>query len=389
MDSITRTDLLSLINSKLQPRVSLFLPTHRGGSEQDVILWRRLLDQAQGRLAEEGLRDSEAREILRPARALQEEPAFWKEQSDGLAAFLAPQMMQTYRQAMSFRPLVMVGRSFHVRPLLPLLAENGRFYILALSRNAVRLLEATRETVSAVPLRDMPENLEEALRSHDVDEPLSYHTRHPGDGSSVAVYHGQGVGIDDRKTDLMNYFHQIDHGLHRILAGQEAPMVLAGVEYLLPIYREASHYPHLLPESLTGSPDRLSDSELHTRALPLVLPHFEEPRQKALALYRELAGTGLTSADLAVIVAAAHEGKVETLFAYPGPPLWGHCDPATGRVDMCLGAKKEAEDLVNLAAIDTLRHGQTVFGLEPGMMPEARPMAAIFCLPLHKRGKRP
>jgi hypothetical protein len=30
--------------------------------------------------------------------------------------------------------------------------------------------------------------------------------------------------------------------------------VLAGVEYLLPIYREANTYPHLLAEGIHGNP---------------------------------------------------------------------------------------------------------------------------------------
>jgi hypothetical protein len=41
---------------------------------------------------------------------------------------------------------------FHLKPLLPLLTGDGRFYILALSQNQVRLLQGTRYSVRGLYL---------------------------------------------------------------------------------------------------------------------------------------------------------------------------------------------------------------------------------------------
>jgi hypothetical protein len=45
-------------------------------------------------------------------------------------------------------------------------------------------------------------------------------------------------------------------GLGRVLAGDTAPLVLAGVGYLHTIYRDASSYPHLLDTDILGNPLR-------------------------------------------------------------------------------------------------------------------------------------
>jgi len=44
---------------------------------------------------------------------------------------------------------------------------------------------------------------------------------------------------------------------------KKAPLVLAGVEYLFPIYQEANTYPDLVEEGITGNPENLKPEELH------------------------------------------------------------------------------------------------------------------------------
>ncbi|HHP7235758.1 MAG TPA: hypothetical protein ACFCUC_14095 [Desulfobacterales bacterium] len=38
----------------------------------------------------------------------------------------------------------------------------------------------------------------------------------------------------------------------------------------------------------------------------------------------------------------------------------------------------DSEDLLNLAALDTLRNGGTVYALEPDQLPESGPLAALL-----------
>lgn len=389
MDLFTRADLKTLLMAHAAPCVSLYMPAHRGGAEADPIRWRKHLAEAEERLVAAGWRVAEVQELLAPGRRLLDDGMFWKHQCDGLACFLAPQFVRLYRLPLALTDFVAVGDRFHVAPLLPLLSGDGRFFVLALSQNAVRLLQGTRADVHEVDLKGVPQNLAEALLTHDRDEPLTFHTRPTSGGDWGAIFGGHGVGIDDAKDDLLRYFQKIDRGLHAVLREERAPLVLAAVDYLQSLYRQANTYPHLVEASIDGNPDRLSHQELHDRAWPLVQSRFAEAQERASAQYRQLAGTEHGSGHLETVVAAAHAGRVETLFVARGRQVWGLFDPAAGRVERHAQAVFGDVDLLDLAAAHTLGHGRTVYAVEPQQVPSGTDVAAIFHLPLPKHGKRP
>jgi hypothetical protein len=269
MDVMTRESLEPLLEPRRGPRVSLYMPTHRAGNaegEQDPILARNLLRSARHILSASGRKSAEVEELLDPVERLFERDSFWGGQSDGLACFASPEGVRYSRLPFAFSPKVTAGPHFNLLPLLPLIGEDERFYVLALSHNHVRLLQGTPTGIHEVDLNRAPPSLEEAMRFHDRDEPLMFHSRVTSGGTWGRIFHGQGVGIDDEKDDLLRYFRQIDRGLHELLRDEKSPLILASVEHLWPIYRLANTYPHLLNEGIPGSPDRTADRELDARA---------------------------------------------------------------------------------------------------------------------------
>src|SRR5439155_18776589 len=82
--------------------------------------------------------------MLNPARALLEQIDFWKHQGDGLACFLADGWFRTFRLPMPVRDRVAVAGRFCIVPLLPFISGDGKFFVLALSQNGMRLLQCTR-----------------------------------------------------------------------------------------------------------------------------------------------------------------------------------------------------------------------------------------------------
>ncbi len=388
MDTFTRNDLQELIAERPGPCVSLYAPVQPGGSEQDPIRWKNLLRRAEAELTAAGTRGPEARNLLGPAAWLLEDESLWHSGGAGLAVFLAPGFGRHYRLPTRCPERAEVGRRFDVRPLLPGLAESGRFYVLALSPGGVRLVRGTPHSAERVNLSG-PANLAEALRAHDTDEPLTLHTFGPGPGPRRAVFHGHGVGIDDAKDDLLRYFRIVDRALHPVLKDERAPLALAAVEYLLPIFRQACRYPHLLPTVLPGNPDRLSERALAERAWPLVEAVMRRDGRDALAVYRRLAGTGRTSAEATEIVPAACAGRVEAVLVALGRDVWGRFDSASGRAEAHAAKEPGDDELTNLAAVSALRHGRAVHVLPPEEMPGGAALAAVFPLPLAKHGKRP
>lgn len=382
MDLLSRADVRELTEASGGPCVSLFLPTHRMGTEtqQDPIRFKNLLRQAQDRLTGNGLRAAEAREILEPANRLLEDKSFWQHQGDGLAVFASAEMFRHYRLPLAFSELVVVSDRLHIKPLLALLSGDGRFYILALSQNRVRLLEGTRHSVGELNLASAPKSLADALGTEERERQLQFHT--PG-GRASAIFHGHGGSNDEsvHKKDLLRYFKQIDKGLQDLICVERAPLVLAGVDYLLPIYREANTCAELVDEGIVGNPDGLSASELHERAWAILEPRFAEAQRRATAQYRELAGTGRTSRDLRSIVPAAHHGRVDSLFVAVGVQQWGRFE--AGAESVLLHGDREPGDLdlLDLAAVETLTHAGNVYAVSPDQVPdsdERGPVAAVF-----------
>ncbi|MEJ2732273.1 MAG: hypothetical protein P8189_01685 [Anaerolineae bacterium] len=383
MDILSRDDLKNLSEKRDGWHVSIFMPTHRAGPEtqQDPIRLKNLLGQAEERLVAAGLRPPEAEARLEPASKLIQDGLFWQHQSDGLALFVSRDIDRHHRLPLHFEELVVVAERFHIKPLLPLLSGDGRFYVLALSQGEARLLQGTRYGVSELDLAGAPASLTEALSLDDPERRLQFHTASGpsgGQGSRPAMFHGQGDPSQNQKDDILRYFQKLDSGVQEWLAGEQAPLVLAGVDYLLPLYQEANTYPHLIDEGIEGNPDNLSAQELHQRAWTIVQPRFLEEQEGAAQRYRQAAATEGASDNLSGIVPAAYHGRVETLFVALGLQHWGTFDPATNEVRIHQDAKPGDQDLADLAAVQTLLHGGSVYAVEPEQMPAEASLAALL-----------
>ncbi len=359
MDTITRADLNALLAERPGPCVTVYLPAARGGGDGVEGRFARCLTEA-----EKGLPGPEAAEMLLPARALLADEDYWKHQEGGLAVFLAPGLFRAYRLPVEVPERVSSGPGFVLTPVLSMLPDAGHFFVLALSKASVRLLRCGPGGPTRVEVPGCPHGIEEAQAGHDTDKMLNYHTRHAG-GRSEATYHGQGVGVDDRKDDVMRYFLAVDKALGPVLREEHAPAVLAGVGYLLPIFRRSSSYAHLTEEEVHGSPDRLSDRELFEKARPLAEPYLGRAREKAVGLYAQLAGTGRTAVD-GEAAAATARGEVDVLFVREGA-----------------GADADR------AVLEALRHGGRAYALPAERMPAGAGLAAIFRLPHSRQGKGP
>jgi hypothetical protein len=381
MDLLGKDELRVLMQIQEGWCISIFMPTHRVSPEtkQDPIRFKNLLRQAQEQLTRGGLRPTETRKLLKSAKALIKDGLFWQYQSDGLAAFLSSRGFLYYRLPIKFDVVLIVTDRFHIKPLLPLFTNNGRFFILALSQNQVKLFHCTRYSQNEVEVEGIPRSLSEALRYDEPERQLQFHTRTPtATGERAAMFHGQGVGIDDTKNNILRFFQQVDQGLHPLLREEKAPLILAGVEYLLPIYREANRYPHLLNDGITGNPEGLRPDELREHGWKIVGPHFLKGQEEGIAQYRLLSGSGQASNSIEEIVRAAYDGRIGTLFVTLGIQQWGFFDLESKTAHLHPEAEPGDEDLLDFAAVHTFLNDGKVYALKQEEMPDGASIAAVF-----------
>jgi hypothetical protein len=383
MDTITANEIKTLLNLPGTPCLSFYQPTQQGGGAKDPIQWKNLVTEAEDRLLRSKMDEDAVKKLLRPAKKLIEDKEFWKRTSEGLAAFFTPEEQRIYRLPKPVTPGVTVGPRFFVKPLLAMLEPMDRYYVLALNQKRIRLWEGSATQLREIELKAMPTSLAEALRFHDRDEPLMFHGPRTSVGSWGAVFSGQGVGIDTVKDDLLLYFQKIDRGLHDYLP-PKAPLVLAGVEYLWPIYRKANRHPHLLEQGIPGNSERWSAKELHERSCALVRERIERPTHNARERFAGLAGTGRTCKEPAETIRAACEGRLETLMVALDRVAWGEWDAATQEPRVHSEPMNGDEDLLNVAAIHAAEHGAKVFVLLAREMPEDSVIAGIYWTPAAK-----
>jgi hypothetical protein len=273
-----------------------------------------------------------------------------------------------------------VAERFHIKPLLPIFSGDGSFYILALSQNKLRLLQCSHYGAREIDLTGIvPLSLAEAVGHVETERQQSHHaSSQPTGRAGSTVFTGQNIG-DKAKNEILRYFQQVNKGVHRqILKEENAPLILAGVDYLHPIYKAANTYPHLFDKGITGNPEDLSSEELHKRAWGIIQPFFEASHLEAAAEYRRLAGSGHTSNDIREIVTNAYGGGIELLFVASDIQAWGTYDLNSNTVDLHEKAQSCDDDLLDFAAAYTLMHRGMVYAVKPADVPGGPPMAAVL-----------
>ncbi len=379
MNDLSNLQIKALLEKRTSHCISLYLPTYRAGkeTEQNSIRFKNLLAEAEKTLAQTGCSTAEIDQLLSPGQQLLEDHAFWQQQADGLAVFLADQEIYIFKLPRKFKTLCFVSDRFHIKPLLPLLSKTGKFFVLALSLDAVRLFEASLGGIRELEVEDLPQGMEEALSHDDPERQLQHQTlSRTGDGTP-AIFHGHGDNYDNKQT-IRRYFQSIDKHLQTVLHDQQAPMIIACVDYLLPIYAEANTYNHLVTTGISGNPDDLSSTELHTQAWEIVEPIFEQQQKEAIAHYQDVSKTELGTTDIRTIVSAAYFKRLKTLFVATDEQKWGRFDPETNSLEIETEAGIENDELLDFAAAHTLLNSGKVFALESDQVPGDTGAAAIL-----------
>jgi len=381
----TMDQLHSLLTERQGGSVSIFAPVHRpsDGRRADKIRLKNLFQQCQRQLLELGFRSQDVDDRLTRLRRRIEQVPLWREEGCGLAAFAGSDMLCAYRLPAEVKPLAVVGERFHVKPLLPLINEQPRFYVLALSQNTVRLLEAGRYEARPMRLQGAPANFAEITRFDERQRHLEFHTGTAGHGPGAdrpAVFHGQGAGGDDaiEKKRLLEYSRRIDEAVCRVLRGLSGPLLLATAEPLLGVYRQANTYPHLDDRVINGCPDEAGVGQLHAEGVKLLAPDFDRRLTEDAERYRQAAGNGHGSDDLCEVLEAAHIDQVDTVFVALDEHRWGRFDPKNGQAELHPSRQGGDEDLLDLAAARVMLGGGLAHAVERKRMPTGKPVAASF-----------
>jgi hypothetical protein len=338
---ITRAEFNRLLEQDGGPKVSLYMPRHIGGRDtrQDPARLKTLLNCAESKLADVGVKPNDADPLLAPARALVGNEGFWREQARGLAVFLSSERMRVFSMPVEPEEHVCAGERFHLFPLLSLVGGDYRFLILTVSRDRARLYSATRESVVPTEV-ELPKGVQSVAARTDYD--------------------GENTPEDYRQAEIIQYFREISKAVESYARRERLPIMLIALPENQGHFRALGNHPDLLYLGINENPDAMNERQLLARSLDVLRPLQANSDKQLLDRFGSMTGGNRISTEIEEIAQAARDGRVDTLIL---------SDTCQARID---------DTLLDTALIFSLRNGGHAHILPQGMMPAQSPAAAIF-----------
>jgi hypothetical protein len=264
-----------------------------------------------------------------------------------------------------------------IRPLLPLLEDPGLFWLLTISAKHTRLYRCSRWGLAEDKAIDLPQGVGKIRAMTDYQE-----TQYASPvGRRGTLSHQQSFGEapeELRKSELIEFLRRVVAAIEPHLKGNPAPLILAAHPEIQGNFREIAGWKEIEPDGISENPDGLTECELHRRAYPLVEPKLNEARLTAIDRLNEALSVGKATTKPEEIVKAARYARVDTLFLAGNGPLWGSYDETEDRVTAHGSPADGDTDLLDLAALMSLRQGGSVVLVERAALPPPSLSAAIL-----------
>lgn len=369
LDTPTSRDLHALNELRTDVCVSIYLPTTPLTQEiqKARIELSNLSREAVRQLEAAGTDKKRLAALQENLDDLADDDEFWRYQAHSLAIFATPDSLRTYRLANRLGQHVEVSDRFHLKPLIRAITFPHAAYVLAISENAVRLVEISPDLpAAAVDVRGLPAGAADAVGKSSIND------RSPS---------GRVQGSEGQKTRLAQYIRQVDAALRPILAGSDVPVILAAAQPVASLFRSVSSV-RVLPDTVAGSHDRTSDADLAAAARPVLDAHYQRRLADFRALYDTRKGQRRTTTDISDAARAATFGNIDRLLVDIDAVLDGFVDEESGAVTF-----DDSGDASNYGVIDeiagrALRTGATVLGVRGEDIPGGKRLAAILRSPV-------
>ncbi len=373
MALISKKEIAELHDLSQENCISIFIPTHRAGKkvlqQEDALMLKNQLREVKNKLAEKGFHADEINKMTTPVQQLIDDTSFWREQSDGLAIFIADGFSKYYTLPVYFKEFNYVSNSFYLKPLMPMFVGDGNFFLLMLERSNVKLYECTQHSFTEIIIDDLiPETKQDRVGFDYEQKNLQFRTGQAGTGQ--AMYHGQEAATGKRENEIKKYLRAINDGLAPLFREENMPMLIAAQRPLFDIYKEVNSYPNLMEENLNVNFGDTTIFDAHELAWEMMAPVFDQKRKDKIALLLEQQGTGKTAIGIDKIIPAAFHGKVDALFCENKSDIFGNYKEES---DSIIVTQSEENDhtisLMNVAAVKTFLNGGDVYLLDKEEMP--------------------
>jgi hypothetical protein len=378
---LTKEKFADLANFQSSCCVSFFLATHPAGVEVNELVdntaFKTMLQKVNAILKQKNIDELTIARMLKPGYDLLRNDLFWRNLSPGLAIFISDGMFKYLKMPLTPKEELLVNSSFYISPLLPIVSNSDYFYLLVLSKKQAKFYRADAFGMVEVEIEELPNGVDDVVHFEEKDD--QKHLQGGSRGAGGTSIHTWGSG-PDFKENIAMYFDEVDETLWKtILSRENVPLLLAGVDYLIPIYKSVAQYKPIWEDAITGSIEHMNENTLYEIARKKMESYFDERHVKALEAYGNKSATELTSSIPADVIPAAHYKRVWHLFVQQDAPrIWGRFDEMNNKLIIHEKQEDGDEDLIDKTIIKTILNAGEVHQLPKDRMPADSPVAALM-----------
>jgi hypothetical protein len=369
VDMPTAKDIATLNEVRADACVSIFFGTTplSEHAHKMRLTFESLMKRAMEQLEVNQLDKRRASQIRGYFDDLLDDDEFWDHQAHSLAIFATPDRIRTFRLANRLTDIVQVADRFHIKPLLRAVTHSQSAYVLAVSENAVRLIAVSGDTeAQKVRVPDMPKDAASAVGKASINDRSAS---------------GRVQGSEGQKVRLAQYVRQIEAALRPVVSQSDTPVVLAATQPVAALVRSVSSL-NLLPQTIEGSPDDLSESDLARAARPILDANHANEIKAFAERFAKSAGAGKATGDISDAARAATFGAIDTLLVDIDSTVPGTVDDKTGTVTFADRETAHSYGIVDEIVGRALRTGARVMAVRRDDIPGKKDLAAILRNPL-------
>jgi hypothetical protein len=366
IDLLNRDELIRIAGIREPGSVTIYVPTSAELNESDQarIEVKSRLREAVAQLEAASTDAAAIDSITNAVDELLIDGDFWRRQSNSLAIFVNRSTLSTFRVGDNLVGLTGVSDRFMITPLLRAATFGHSAFVLALSQNAVRLIDISPAlSASEVLVPELPRDLKSTVALDLTnDRDTLAHLRMS----------------EEPKVRMKEFSQAIDRALQPVLAQSDRPVVLAADEPLASIFRSVSSSPRLVEPAIGGNPEERSADELAASAAPILDAVHAKELATQVTRFEEASSPDLTDSTLDGVAVAATSKAIDTLFVDIDQHIPGYVDELSGVI-----TRSETEDAFDYDVVDeivrrALLSDARVIAVRAGEVPGAGPVAAIL-----------
>ncbi len=361
------------------PFLSIYQITHRYSPEnkQDPIKFRNSLRTIENTLKMQ-VDKAYLQTLMEPLYQMEKNQDFWNRTLDGVAILASPQDCVVYLLPEPVEERLIIGESFHIKPLLRHFQSGGNYQLLGLSRDKFVLYEGSKNNLEKIDIAaDVPVTMEQVLGS-DLTQPHLGHWS-TGNGGKITMFHGQGGKKDQADIDTERYFKYVDKFISENYSQKSAlPLILFSTAENQGLFRKISRNTYLLEAGIKNAAESLDLEQLKVKAWELIEPMHLTRVKNLIEAFGRAKAKSAGSDDIEQIAQAAVAKRVQTLLIEADRIIAGKIDSNTGELKYGDKSSPIYEDILDNLAEMVLRDKGEVLVLASQEMPTTNGAAAIF-----------